>query len=144
MSAEEAGGRRSQQRLLEQDRAREAWRCVQEVRSQKCASSYGSLARSAPADIQISGLGQTLAFWRAKGFEGGRPKGNEHSYLLEHVSGWIRGRFALKGGQDLVEWIVNEADTGGYRRATAEAMAFLTWVKRFAEAELRAERGEGG
>jgi CRISPR-associated protein Cmr5 len=41
-------------------------------------------------------------------------------------------------GQDLLEWIVNP-NTGSdrYRQATAEAIAFLVWVKRFAEAEFK-------
>jgi len=38
--------------------------------------------------------------------------------------------------EDLLYWIVNNAATDEYRRATAETMAFLTWLKRFAEAEL--------
>jgi CRISPR-associated protein Cmr5 len=34
---------------------------------------------------------------------------------------------------------VLQNDSASYRRATVEALAFLTWLKRFAEAELPAE-----
>jgi len=37
---------------------------------------------------------------------------------------------------DLRGWIAQTASVAEYRRATLEALAFLTWLKRFAEAEL--------
>ncbi len=136
---------RSHQRSLEQERAGRAWDCVQQVNEKKFAAEYRSLARSAPADIQANGLGQTLAFWRAKGYEKGKAKSDsEHAQLLAHVSGWLREKVAaLSAGDDVVEWIASQATTNDYRRATVEAIAFLNWVKRFAEAELpSSERSE--
>lgn len=129
----------SRQRSLEQQRAREAWECV--ARAKKLgddpAGKYAALARGAPADIQANGLGQTLAFWRAKGFEQGKPKGgSEHATLYQHVTDWVRGQLRMAERTDLLTWIMESADTNAYRRATTEAIAFLGWVKRFAEAEL--------
>ncbi len=131
----------SLQRTLEQERAKKAWAWVNEVKGQSYAKEYGSLARGAPANIQVNGLGQTLAFWRAKGFERGKPKnnGNNAPYqLFNHVSTWVGSCLKLKAesDKDLLSWIINAATTDEYRRATAEAMAFLSWLKRFAEAEL--------
>jgi CRISPR-associated protein Cmr5 len=40
-----------------------------------------------------------------------------------------------KASDRLLNWVV-EKDSVAYRRATAEALAFLNWLKRFAEAEL--------
>jgi CRISPR-associated protein Cmr5 len=123
----------SHQRLLEQERAKAAWNCVQQVKEKKFAAEYRSLARSATADIQANGLGQTLAFWRAKGYENGQPKPNsEHCTLLDHVSRWLAGQ---------LKWITQRATTPEYRVATVEAIAFLNWVKRFAEAELPGREG---
>lgn len=118
---------RSRQRSLEQERANRAWQCVQEVKDRR--GEYRALARGAPADIQTNGLGQTLAFWRAKG-------NSEHLQLLEHVSAWLHTRLDLRARPDIVKWIATEASSDDYRRATVETMAFLGWVKRFAEAEL--------
>jgi len=117
------GGRRS----LEQQRAKAAWESVRSVDAGD--KEFLSLARGAPADIQANGLGQTLAFWKAK-------KGPGHNSLYRAVSGWVSERLSLRHGADLLEWVVKEASTEDYRRATVEAMAFLTWLKRFAEAEL--------
>lgn len=136
----------SEQRSLEQQRAAAAWRCVGQVKSDneqlgprdRYAKEYCGLAKSAPADIQASGLGQTLAFWRAKGYEKGQPKSNganEHYQLLEHVSNWVGQRLGLQE-RNMVKWVAEHSTTDAYRRATLEAIAFLIWVKRFAEAEL--------
>ncbi|MBT9132149.1 MAG: hypothetical protein DDT33_00661 [Firmicutes bacterium] len=131
----------SRQRSLEQERAKRAWECINEVKGQKYAKEYDSLAKSAPANIQINGLGQTLAFLRAKGFGKGKPKENEnnaHYQLFRHLSEWVKGQLGLKtkDSEDLLSWVVNSAATDEYRRATTEAMVFLSWLKRFAEAEL--------
>ncbi len=116
----------SRQRSLEQQRAAAAWECVRSVTEAR--KEYLSLARGAPADVQANGLGQTLAFWRAKG-------GREHRAVYDSVSRWVRKQLQL-GESDVLEWITNQATTDEYRRATVEAMAFLAWLKRFAEAEL--------
>ncbi len=133
---------RSRQRSLEQERAKAAWEAIAQVKGKGYDKEYRSLARGASADIQTSGLGQTLSFWRAKGYEGGKPKGrgqNEHAQLLSHVEAWVRRELRLREDVSVVAWIVNDATTDQYRRATAEALAYLTWLRRFAEAELREE-----
>ncbi|MEW5960173.1 MAG: type III-B CRISPR module-associated protein Cmr5, partial [Chloroflexota bacterium] len=124
----------SKQRSLEQERAAAAWQKVTDVRDNgrdKYAKEYGQLARSAPANIQTNGLGQTMAFWRAKGYDKGHPKENgrnAHYQLLMHVSEWVRGQLKLGDTQDVLEWIIQEASSDEYRRATTEAIAFLTWL----------------
>lgn len=122
----------SQQRTLEQERAKAAWMNIAQVKGESYRKEYLSLVRSAPADIQISGLGQTLAFWRSKGK-------NEHETLYEHVSEWVMKQLGKQNQQKLLAWISLEATSDQYRQATAEAMSFLLWLKRFAEAELRGE-----
>lgn len=137
----ETASRTSLRRSLEQQRAKAAWEAVAQVRKRgaagKFAGEYTGLARSAPTDIQTNGLGQTLAFLRAKGFEHGRRNPDSaHAQLLDDISGWLRGHLKLDGNRDVVEWIVMAAETGAYRRATVETLAFLAWLRRFAEAEL--------
>ncbi|MGQ9532515.1 MAG: type III-B CRISPR module-associated protein Cmr5 [Desulfotomaculales bacterium] len=131
----------SLRRSLEQERASFAWDCIERVKGKAYEKEYSGLAKAAPADIQANGLGQTLAFWRAKGWEKGKPKdggANAHYQLLEHVSEWVGRRLGLKDIK-LLDWTVRRATTEDYRRATAEAMAFLLWLRRFAEAELGGE-----
>lgn len=118
----------STQRTNEQRRAERAWQNVRSV--QKKRDEYLSLTRSSPADIQNSGLAQTLAFWRAKG----EP---HHEALYQHVSKWVMEQLG-QPDQDLLTWVTDEeTDSVQYRQASIEAMAFLEWIKRFAEAELK-------
>lgn len=131
----------SQQQSAEQLRAKEAWTRVREVTGQPgWRKEYGQLARSAPAMILSNGLGQTLAFWRAKGYKNRQPKdggANPHARLLEHVSAWVLSQLDAQNNDGLLGWVMDaKTTTDDYRLATAEAMSFLTWLKRFAEAEL--------
>ncbi len=97
---------------------------------------YGSLVRKMPSYILTNGLGQTLAFLKAKGRN---EPDSEHEILYCHLSKWLRERLGING--DVLHWIT-VTDSHQYRRATMEALAFLQWLKRFAEAELPKGREE--
>jgi CRISPR-associated protein Cmr5 len=80
--------------------------------------------------IQTNGLGATLAFLRAKA-------GTDHAAadyrLYEHIATRIVYYLEYTAGD--VMHLIREADTDTYRRATAEAIAFSIWLKRYVEAE---------
>jgi CRISPR-associated protein Cmr5 len=122
----------SRQRILEQQRAAFAWQCVQAVQRTDFASEYGQLAREAASLVQMHGLGQTLAFLASKA----KDQQNEHRQLARDLSRWVSQQLLGTPRDDLREWIVLQASVAEYRRATLEALAFLAWLKRFAEAEL--------
>jgi len=131
---------KSLQRTLEQERAQQAWACVQEVtnKPQEFKKKYGSLARKVPMLVLTNGLGQTLAFLKAKGKN---DPADEHTVLFRHLSNWVLSQVASStpaSNGDLLQWVLQN-DSAAYRRATMEALAFLAWLKRFAEAELPTE-----
>jgi CRISPR-associated protein Cmr5 len=115
-------------RSLEQQRAQAAWHAVQGVDQDK-SKEFKSVATSLPADIQANGFGQTMAFLRAKG------KG-EHEIAFNAVASWVKQRLDIKD-KDFMNWLMTRATTEEYRRATAEAIAFAIWMKRFAEARFK-------
>jgi len=132
----------SQQRSLEQKRAKVAWDAISSYKNAHDTdkqSKMRALALGAPAEIQMIGLGQALAFWRAKGR---KEKENErhHQDFYDSVSGWVKGQIKWSTSDSLLEWIINTASTSDYRRATSETLAFLKWMKYFAEGEL--EKGK--
>ena len=131
----------SPQRSLEQKRAKNAWDCVQKVieteKDPKQLSGFAQAARSAPVDIQVNGLGQTLSFWNSKK---GKESLGYYAALLKALSAWLQTRPGLNQ-DDLLPWIITSANSQNYRRATVEAMAWLVWVKRFAEAEIKSDGG---
>ena len=124
----------SHQRSLEQERAKVAWKAAESAKGKGAvyADKYGQLVRGAAADIQTNGLGPTLAFWRAKG------SGNDTYFinLLADVSSWVKSQVEFSDDQGLLHWIIETATTDEYRRARSEAIAYLGWLKRFAEADL--------
>lgn len=113
-------------------RARAASEAVNDVANlgEETQKKFRQLARSAPADIMTMGLGQTSAFWASSG--------KEHDQkMIEHVKGWLRTQALIQDQEvNLVDWVVAIDDMLTYRRATRETLAFLAWVKRFAEAKL--------
>ncbi len=130
----------SQQQTLEQKRAKRAWADIQSVVNcpDDFKKKYGSLARRVPMLVLTNGLGQTLAFLRAKGKN---DPSDEHNVLFNHLSAWTMSQVAPNAGnQNLLDWVL-QSDSVAYRRATAEALAYLVWLKRFAEAELPTEEG---
>lgn len=119
-----------QERLknLQSDKGAEEWK-----------KKYGALARKIPSLILTNGLGQTMAFLRAKGK---KDPTDEHEVLYQQLNEWLQKRLKI-GDSDLLEWIVNSANSQQYRLATMEALSFLQWLKRFAEAELPKGGEEG-
>jgi CRISPR-associated protein Cmr5 len=150
---------------IDQKRGREAWDNVHSIKTQserlqddKLQKEYRSLARGFNAMIQINGLGQTLGFFKAKGKDKdkqGRPAINAYFYLLGHLTHWMHAHFntditdylsdQLASKNDgLLDWIMHAASSADYRHATTECLAFGSWLRRFAEAELKEpEAGEG-
>jgi CRISPR-associated protein Cmr5 len=118
--------------LLEQKRARYAWDRVNEVKDGSFRKEYKALARSAGADIQTNGLGQTLAFWKSK------RDSEAHSNLYDHVSNWVGKQLheSWDTADLLAKLTERETSIDQYRQATTEAAAVLVWLKRFAEAEI--------
>ena len=123
----------SQPQTKEQERAAKAWEYVTEVKGQRYEGQYGSWVKRLPALILTNGLGQTLAFLRAKG----QGAGNAPQTLYQHLSDWVLDEVG-PGTGSLLEWLLTQ-DSATYRRATTETLAFLNWLKRFAEAELKIE-----
>lgn len=126
----EAGERPTRRQTVEQERAAYALECVRRAaqRGEKQAGEYGREMKGLPAMLLVNGLGQTLAFLRAKG----------KSDVYADLSRGVGPRLRLEGDL-LVE--VTRMDVATYRLAQAEALALLAWLKRFAEAEWPEEEG---
>lgn len=118
---------------LDQRRAKHAWEVVQRAKHKQGAhqqqdpKKLGGQARKLPTRIMTAGLGQALAFLKAKGYAPG---------LLAELTEWVKQRIPPKQGEpvDLLERII-KGNSDFLRRATDETLAYLVWLNRFAEAE---------
>jgi len=124
----------STQQTLEQRRAAAAWEHVSKL-EESHSKEYVSLVRGASATILSCGLGQTIAFYGSKA-----KKGKEYNLLTTHLAQWLLGNREKpdksKDGTDLLQEIINN-DSDRYRELTSEALAYLVWLKRFAEARQK-------
>ena len=151
----------SRRQTLEQQRGRQAWDYIEFIKSESqrrksinLQQEYRSRVSQLNTMIQVNGLGQTLGFLKSKK-EQPKEKGkkpplpNAYDYLLHHLTQWTSGLFPLQDPgpaspdalpeeyDNLLRWIMYEATGDDYRRATTECLAFGTWLRRFAEAELK-------
>ncbi len=105
--------------------------------------------------IQRNGLGQCLAFLASAGFEGGKltEKAEDcaDGLLYQHLGRWIVKALGLQtiipaadrimpgAGRSLdpLDMLIDSETTIEQSiHATAEALAFLRWARRFAESQL--------
>ncbi len=116
---------------LEQQRAADAW-----ARSQGCTDEYSKLAKGLPALIMNSGLMQVMAFLQEKG--GSKNSSQRHCGLLaEHLRSWLHRQFPTQIRSAEFGPFMNalmNCDAVTFRLVTAEAFAWLRWVRQVAAA----------
>ena len=121
------------QPTLDQRRAKHAWQAVERAKTldDSPKKDFAREAKRLPIRIKTSGLGQALAFLRAKG----------HTQLLLELGDWLLKERQLVPAPDnidknsLIKTIV-DGNADLLRRATEEALLYLQWLTRFSEAEL--------
>ena len=123
---------------LDQRRARHAWDAVAAIKSlsSDLQKNYLREAKRLPVRILTAGLGQSLAFVRAKGRSGAGAQ------LLRHIADWVldkrkRPDSTADAPEDgaLIKNII-EGNGTDLQLHTEETLAYLEWLNRFAEAEL--------
>lgn len=124
-------------RTIEQKRATHAWGKIQSLSNKPDGfkKKYNALVKKVPVLILTNGLGQALAFLKAKS-----KNDDHHMELYRHVSEGVDLQLPLNG-KDLLEKLLQDNSTF-LRQTTRTALAYLQWLKRFAEAELPAGEEE--
>ena len=126
---------------MEQQRAAFALLKVGAVVADKdTAKRFKAYANSLPAMIQSSGLGQSLAFAKAKG-NGKGPEAGAWLAIYKALDIWLQQQHIWPDAEensDVLALLV-QGDQMQYRRAQAEAQALLVWLKQFARADIAEE-----
>lgn len=116
---------------LEQLRAQDAWN-----RSQRYGDKHADFAKSLPALIMNSGLMQVLAFCHEKGK---KDSGRHCEDVASDLRVWLYERFKSQfnaksaGFEDFLQGLLH-ADPRTYQMITAEAFAWLKWLRQMAAA----------
>jgi CRISPR-associated protein Cmr5 len=114
---------------LEQQRAQDAWN--------QCATytkEHVNVAKGLPALIMNSGLMQVLAFCHEKG----QKESQRHNEdVARDLRLWLQGRFPKQiASADFSSFMeaLMKAAPGDYQAITAEAFAWLRWMRQMAAA----------
>jgi len=122
---------------LDQQRASFAWKKTDE--SAQFIDMYTVVAKSTASLIMNSGLMQTLAFLKSKDTDA-------HKALLGHLLKWWDIRFLTKNEESdvpdfaMVMNILHQVDSSQYMQVNMEMMAFLRWIRQFADARKSMEK----
>jgi CRISPR-associated protein Cmr5 len=114
-------------RTPDQRRAAHAWGVVERAAGLPEAQKkqFGTQAKKLPTRILAAGLGQALAFLEAKDYA---------PLLREALADWVHERRPAAGERRLVVRVI-QGDADFLRYTTAECLAYLQWLVRFADAQ---------
>jgi len=93
-----------------------------------------SYASGFPAMIHMNGLGQAMAFCKLKSKER-----ESYGQLYQLVSDWLCETNQPYYGQADALTGITQLDMAHYQLAQAEALVFMSWVKKFSKAFLAEE-----
>lgn len=133
-------------RTLEQERAAHALskaRLLEEEKDREKADKFASYVERLPASILNNGLGQALATLLAQ------AKGDHrdpHYRLYAFIQDWLcrdDSRAPYSSAKDLME-AVTGSSRRAYLHAQAETLSWLNWMKKFAVAYLKKDKGGRG
>ncbi len=130
---------------IEGGRAKFAWKCAKEAINkldEKKRKDYKSYVKKIPMYIKTNGLGATLAFMCSKK--------DIYSYIGKQITAWLQEHptklIPLDGKADFETLLgkVVSLNSSTYRALTIEVLAFLNWLRRFAEGLIEdKEEGKG-
>ncbi len=125
-------------RILENGRAKFAYECAVNGSNLDKKKEYKSYVKKIPMLIKTNGLGATFAFMMSKG--------DTYTIIGEQILEWLKNNDKLlvsdiKGLTDFSEFNkkVISLNSLEYRALTNEILAFLNWLRRFAEGLIEGE-----
>lgn len=129
--------------MLEQERAWFAYRCAETGSQLKHVSGeYKAYTKKFPTLVKTNGLGAALAFIYAKSSGDEKKAGRAYQLIYQQITEWLKRDekqlIPLKDGDELVAQVVS-CDSSSYRATSIEILAFMSWVRRFAEGMIDKE-----
>jgi len=128
--------KKSTMKGIEQGRAEYAFTCAKEAKEvSKLGKEYKSYVKKLPMLIKTNGLGAAFAFMYSKR---NKEEGKYWNVIGKNIYDWLKkdGRVNFLIEVDDFNALViktTKINSTEYRRLTVEVLAFLTWLRRFAE-----------
>lgn len=129
--------RQPNRNALEQGRAEFAYRRAEKARDNaSIKEDYKSYVKKIPMLIKTNGLGATLAYVKSKA-----KTGDAYNTIYQDISDWLVKQGLIEKNEELLKVIIQK-DSPEYRRITIEVLAFLNWLKRFADGLIQVQKPE--
>ena len=111
---------------LEQKRAQHAWK-----KAGRYQSEHARFAKGLPALITNSGLMQVMAFCHDKSQKSAQRHVGE---VAQDLRDWLHQQLGTPTGFEAFMQAMMQADSRRYQQVTAEAFAWLKWLRQMAAA----------
>jgi CRISPR-associated protein Cmr5 len=133
---------------LDLKRASDTWgkvhRIMVEQKDEDWKDKYASYVENLPATVLTCGLGQAAAILLSAAAKTSDALNDPHMVLYVDLESWLcrpESEAPYAGQHNLMQAIVN-GNRQTYMNAQAEALAWLTWLKKLAVAYLKKEKGD--
>ncbi|HDD35698.1 MAG TPA: type III-B CRISPR module-associated protein Cmr5 [Candidatus Desulfofervidus auxilii] len=143
---------------IESGRAKFAWKCAKDgekISTKKDQidgewyedKNYKSYVKRLPELIKTNGLGAALAFIFSKRQKDSKKPKNAYDLIYKQIGEWLSKEdnkhlwSGCNNSGELIEKIIS-CNSFSYRALTIEVLAFLNWLKRFAEGLIEDQTGE--
>lgn len=117
---------------LEIERAKFAYKKVSLIGQDK---EYKSYVKKLPQMILNNGLGNAIAFINSKK-NGNSSSSKSYKKLYSHIEEYLKQRGFLEQSNNLIKKVV-DMDSKTYLLCTKEVLAYVKWLKRFAEGMIK-------
>lgn len=121
---------------IESGRAEYAYECAEKGANLN-SSEYKSYVKSLPMLIKTNGLASALSFYFAKSASGGQVDTTKtYGLIYRQIEEWLKKdiKNLIDFEQDKLVKKLIDLDSYTYRAVTLEVLAFLTWLRRYADA----------
>lgn len=108
---------------------------VQSLPNEEDKTKYRARVVSIPIMIKNNGFGTTMAFYFSKRHD----KEQAYKKVYEQIALWLKQSGILAENEQLMDKIT-ASSIDEYKIMTNEAMALVTWMKRFAEGMIKKEK----
>lgn len=118
---------------LESGRAEFAYECAEKGSSKK---EYKPYVKKLPMLIKTNGLASALSFYFANSASSGKVNTDKtYGLIYRQIEKWLKkdNKKLIDFEEDKLAKELLELDSYTYRAVTIEVMAFLTWLRRFAD-----------
>jgi len=129
---------------LERGRAEFAFERAEDIKTKydNISGSYKSYVKKMPMLIKTNGLGAALAFVFSKRTTETKKNAYGYTLLYDDIAKWLKRDekelVKFDKNEDLVKEVVS-LNSSEYRAVTIEVLAFLEWLRRFAEGLIEKE-----